>query len=107
MNINQKLVINIISIVDFLIATFLLFLDHVTATNPNKNTDKDYLITELITIIILLCPIFIIQIVKWLFQKFKWDMDVCLAICGSIELVTLYIYFAFSYLITIPPTEPY
>lgn len=89
MNINQKFVINTVSGLYVIAVIIFGVIDYITATNPNKNSNLDFLIGELVLITILLMPVLIIQIIKLIFQKFKWDMNICLAICGSMMYIAI------------------
>ena len=106
MNINQKLIINIISILSFVIATIVVISLYIVALNFHDNLNE-LLIKTLILAFILYFPILFIQILKLIFQKLKWNMDICLAICGSIGLILVLMYSFFGMLMITLATEPY
>ena len=110
MNINQKFIINVFSILYFIIITVLLFVIYNISDYTDKSSDIEYWQFMGILAGTLYSPVFIIQIIKLIFQKFKWNMDICLAICGSIWLtimafVGLTIYAGMAFWDT-TPTEP-
>ena len=89
MNINKKLIINIFSILYFIIVTLLLFVIYTISDYTDKNSDTEYWQFMGIVAVTVYSPVFIIQVIKLIFQKFKWDMNVCLAICSSIAYIAI------------------
>ena len=107
MNINQKFIINIISIINSIIAIILLTATYITSINPDKNSDIGFWYAMLILAIIYFLPILILQVIKFIFIKLNWNMLVCVVICCMLEAFFLLMYLIMGFLLTISPTEPY
>lgn len=110
MNINQKSVINIGSILYFITITVLLCVIYAIPDYTDKNSDIEYWQIMGILACTLYSPVFIIQIIKLIFQKFKWNMNICLAICGSMMYIAIifigFTIFAGMAFWDTTPTEP-
>lgn len=107
MNINQKFVINIISIINSIIAIILLIVPFIISKGPYGKIDLEFLEALSILMTILISPVLILQIIKFLFIKLNWNMQICLIICVVLEQIFLLMYILYALMLTISPTEPY
>ncbi len=107
MNINQKFIINIISIVNSIIAIILLIVPFIISKGPYGEIDLEFLEALSILMTILISPVLILQIIKFLFIKLNWNMQICLIICVVLEQIFLLMYILYALMLTISPTEPY
>ena len=107
MNNIEKLIINIISIINSVIAIILLIAPFIISKGPYGEIDSEFLGVLLIFMAILLSPVLILQIIKLIFTKLNWNMLICIVICCILESFFLLMYLIMGLLLTISPTEPY
>lgn len=106
MNINQKFVINIISIITFIVTTIVIIALYIVGLDFHDNINE--LMCKTIGLAcVLYSPICLIPIFKFIFIKLNWNMNICLAVCGSIGLILMLIYSFFGILMITLATEPY
>ena len=106
MNINKKLIINIVSIITFIVTTIVVVSLYIVGLDFHDNT-KELLGKTVVLACVLYFPISLIPALKFIFLKFKWNMDICLIVCCSLGLILVFIYSFFGILMITLATEPY